>query len=591
MASVELGKNVFNDCKKLASVKLPSVIIPYDDNYITSYFTSCPLEKVEFNPGVTEIPKELFAYSGIKSFEIPSTVNTIASYAFYECNNLTSITIPSGVTSIGTDAFAYSDNLVNVTISGTPEIGKDAFANTPYGDSLGVVSVSEELESEYEEILSSAEETIAVEENELYEDITSTESEYAEENTTDEDVSMEEVVEVPDFEKITREVTYTNLRPNEIYTFYSERTVEFNDYIEEDKLLFIDNFTADSEGKLTITYTFTSDSKEPFERIVRIASDNIVGAVITGVEDKPYTGEVYTTVPVVTYNGVVLTENVDYYVSGVTETSEVGTYIIVIEGRGDYIGIQAVSYSIIAEETPIEQFVERLYATMLGRASDAGGKAKWVEKLNNGATAADIAVNFVLSPELKQQKLSNETFVKRMYQTMLDRTPADKEVANWASYLEAGCTYAFVFRGFLTAPEFSKLCASYGIKTGTYAATENRDVNGKLTKFISRLYTKALNRAYDVGGLNHHTGNYISGKYTLDVIASGFILSPEFEKRKLSDENFVECMYNTFFDRASDASGKAKWLQKMANGMTREEVFNGFVISPEYKALVKSFGL
>ena len=243
------------------------------------------------------------------------------------------------------------------------------------------------------------------------------------------------------------------------------------------------------------------------------------------------------------------------------------------------------------EEINIENFVERLYANMLGRPSDAGGKAKWVEKLNNGATAADIAVNFVLSPELKQQKLSNETFVKRMYQTMLDRTPADKEVANWASYLEAGCTYAFVFRGFLTAPEFANLCASYGIKTGTYAATENRDVNGKLTKFISRLYTKALNRAYDVSGLNFHTGNYISGKYTLDVIASGFIFSPEFEKRNLSNENFVECMYNTFFDRASDASGKAKWLQKMANGMTREEVFNGFVISPEYKALVKSFGL
>ncbi|MBQ8614528.1 MAG: leucine-rich repeat protein, partial [Ruminiclostridium sp.] len=150
-------------------------------------------------------------------------------------------------------------------------------------------------------------------------------------------------------------------------------------------------------------------------------------------------------------------------------------------------------------ENNISAFVERLYATMLGRESDVGGKAKWIQKFNGGATAADVAVNFVLSPELKQQKLSNEKFVTRMYQTMLDRTPAEKEIANWASYLEAGCTYAFIFRGFLTAPEFSKLCSSYGIKTGTYAATENRDVNGKLTKFISRLYTKALNRAYDVG--------------------------------------------------------------------------------------------
>ena len=174
---------------------------------------------------------------------------------------------------------------------------------------------------------------------------------------------------------------------------------------------------------------------------------------------------------------------------------------------------------------------------------------------------------------------------------MLNRAPADSEITNWASYLEAGCTYAFILSGFVTAPEFSKLCTSYGIKTGTYTASENRDKNGKLTKFISRLYTKALNRAYDASGLNHHTGNYLSGKYTLDKIAYGFIFSPEFEKRNLSNEKFVECMYNTFFNRAADASGKSSWLNKMKNGMSREDVFYGFVASPEYKALVKSFGL
>ena len=277
-------------------------------------------------------------------------------------------------------------------------------------------------------------------------------------------------------------------------------------------------------------------------------------------------------------------------------TAELGkTYYYFVKAHNSADEIES-NYSeatsvVVTDESNISDFVERLYTKLLGRTSDANGKAKWVEKLKNGATAADVAVSFVLSTELEQQNLSNETFVKRMYQTMLNRTPADSEIANWASYLDAGCTYAFVFRGFLTAPEFANLCSSYGIKTGTYAATENRDVNGKLTKFISRLYTKALGRTYDISGLNYHTGNYISGKYTLDKIAYGFIFSAEFEKRNLSDEKFVECMYNTFFNRASDANGKASWLQKMANGKTREDVFNGFVNSPEYKALVKSFGL
>ncbi|MBQ8614133.1 MAG: cellulase family glycosylhydrolase, partial [Ruminiclostridium sp.] len=106
----------------------------------------------------------------------------------------------------------------------------------------------------------------------------------------------------------------------------------------------------------------------------------------------------------------------------------------------------AVSVTVL-NDAKIADFVERLYTKLLGRASDANGKAKWIEKLKNGSTAADVAVNFVISDEIEQQKLSNETFVKRMYQTMLDRTPADSEIANWASYLDAGCTYAFVFRG------------------------------------------------------------------------------------------------------------------------------------------------
>ena len=288
-----------------------------------------------------------------------------------------------------------------------------------------------------------------------------------------------------------------------------------------------------------------------------------------------------------------------------TIVPEVGTkgyeaYVKVDDANYDYSGIEGYNaengtvtrlVQVTVKETAVSAFVERLYGELLGRKSDAKGKAKWVAQLESGKTAAQVASNFVLGEELKAQNLTNEEFVTRMYETMLDRTPSDSEIANWASYLDAGCTYAFVFRGFLSAPEFGRLCARYGIETGTYTATENRDVNGKLTKFISRLYTKALNRAYDAGGLNFHTGNYISGKYTLDKIASGFIFSAEFEKRNLSDERFVECMYNTFFDRTSDAKGKANWLQKMANGMTREEVFNGFVNSPEYKAFVKSAGI
>ncbi|MBQ8613364.1 MAG: leucine-rich repeat protein, partial [Ruminiclostridium sp.] len=142
-------------------------------------------------------------------------------------------------------------------------------------------------------------------------------------------------------------------------------------------------------------------------------------------------------------------------------------------------------------------FVERMYTKLLGRSSDFAGKQSHVDNLMIGTPAAKVVANFALSAELQKQKIDNRTFVRRMYQTMLNRTPSSDEITNWASYLDSGCTYSFVLKGFVTAPEFSKLCANYGVEVGTYNATENRDKNGKLTKFISRLYTKALNRAYD----------------------------------------------------------------------------------------------
>lgn len=44
-------------------------------------------------------------------------------------------------------------------------------------------------------------------------------------------------------------------------------------------------------------------------------------------------------------------------------------------------------------------FVELLYGNALNRESDEGGKAFWVEQLENGASRADVAISIVGSPE------------------------------------------------------------------------------------------------------------------------------------------------------------------------------------------------
>ena len=106
------------------------------------------------------------------------------------------------------------------------------------------------------------------------------------------------------------------------------------------------------------------------------------------------------------------------------------------------------------------------------------------------------------------------------------------------------------------------------------------------------MYTKALGRAYEVEGLNYWTGRVLSGDATLDAMAHGFIFSDELNKKELSDEEFVDTLYATFFDREPDAEGRANWLGKLESGeCTRVNVLDGFLGAREFANLVKSFEL
>ncbi|MGN0666469.1 MAG: DUF4214 domain-containing protein, partial [Huintestinicola sp.] len=159
----------------------------------------------------------------------------------------------------------------------------------------------------------------------------------------------------------------------------------------------------------------------------------------------------------------------------------------------------------------MKNFVEHLYTKLLGRASDPKGMANHIQRLKDGQSASDIAKIFVTSSELRNKKLSNTEFVTRMYATMLERVPDAAGLNRWVTALDNGCSYGYVLAGFSTSAEFTNLCKSYGINSGTYTVTENRDKNEKLTAYVSRMYTKALNRTYDINGLNNHTGRYLAG--------------------------------------------------------------------------------
>lgn len=236
-------------------------------------------------------------------------------------------------------------------------------------------------------------------------------------------------------------------------------------------------------------------------------------------------------------------------------------------------------------------FVERLYQNTLNRGSDFGGLRTHVRDLKNGDSASTVAYRFVFSNEFQNANMSNEEIVKRMYKMFLSRDPDPAGLENWVNILEKGCSVGYLFYGFTQSKEFGELCDSYGFVRGNWQPEENRDKSPNLTAFVSRLYEKILDRTPDVGGLNDHTGSYLANKDTYQL-AYNFIFSEEFLKKDLSNSDYVDTLYRTFFNREPDDAGKADWLNRMATqDYTREKVLEGFVGSQECIDLVNSFGI
>ncbi|MBP5266344.1 MAG: DUF4214 domain-containing protein, partial [Lachnospiraceae bacterium] len=78
--------------------------------------------------------------------------------------------------------------------------------------------------------------------------------------------------------------------------------------------------------------------------------------------------------------------------------------------------------------------------------------------------------------------------------------------------------------------------------------------------FVERLYTVALGRASEPEGKAFWVDQVVNKGFTGADCARFFLLdAPEFLGRGLTDDEFVEILYKTFFDRESEPDGKAYW--------------------------------
>ena len=59
--------------------------------------------------------------------------------------------------------------------------------------------------------------------------------------------------------------------------------------------------------------------------------------------------------------------------------------------------------------------------------------------------------------------MSNAEFVNRLYRTFMGREADEAGFSAWVSQLDGDVSLEDVFNGFAESPEFTRICASYGI--------------------------------------------------------------------------------------------------------------------------------
>ena len=302
---------------------------------------------------------------------------------------------------------------------------------------------------------------------------------------------------------------------------------------------------------------------------------------------------------------------VTFWVNERAETALTGTEVYTNKPKSELIPDERTPEQI----EQIKNFVIRLYSVCLDRTPDAAGLNRWVNLLVSGQqTGATAAYGFIFSDEFKNYHYCNSDYTEYLYKAFFGRASDPAGKATWVGGLNSGAmNREFVFNGFTQSTEFRNICESYGIELGdpiavpangttqggaacSICGTVDPDTGGGsgtgIDGFVTRMFNVCLDRTPDAEGLATWTNALSSHAMTGSQVAHGFIFSPEFTGRGLSNADYVEYMYKAFFGRPSDAGGKAMWVGFLEDGSyDREAVFAGFTGSTEFGNLCAEYGI
>lgn len=115
-------------------------------------------------------------------------------------------------------------------------------------------------------------------------------------------------------------------------------------------------------------------------------------------------------------------------------------------------------------------FVRRLYLKALGREPDQAGYSHWTNSMAVGETTGVMAgKGFFLGPEYIALKRSNLEYIDDLYAALLGRKADAAGKKHWAEMLnDDKMTRTEVLKGFCLSAEYGNVCFNYGVDRGKW---------------------------------------------------------------------------------------------------------------------------
>lgn len=139
--------------------------------------------------------------------------------------------------------------------------------------------------------------------------------------------------------------SFENLVPGEPYVMLALKDLKASDPLASDNLIYIDQKTADEDGKLFFEYNQLEEVEISYVIACGKSNKNLNNAIITFAEMEP-TEESQIVDITVEYDGETLEFGKDYTLVGQVSFTEEGEYTCFVKGIGQYTGLVECSYKV-----------------------------------------------------------------------------------------------------------------------------------------------------------------------------------------------------------------------------------------------------